>query len=293
MELDEILQISKDLEEQAYYLIDGDEYNEGNSNKNTIAVYGLLNAGKSSLLNALIGSLKKENEFFKTGDIRITTDLKKFEDDDYIYLDTPGLDANDSDTKLAEQGIDKGDIVLFVHQVPGELDAIEIECLKNLIEKFGSFASDNIIIVISKYAKERKNIDEIRFRILEQCRQLDFNPKCFCVESNNYKKGVLENKQALIKDSHIIDLKKSIDNISVDLTKLRDEKLRQKIKKDAQNILDKIKKQKILLQSEKEHKESLIFYSKNAFQKLVSSTIYLQHKINKKIDKYLKISLGD
>jgi 50S ribosomal subunit-associated GTPase HflX len=59
--------------------------------KPVIAACGLMNAGKSYLLNMLTQHI--EQEYFKTADQRETTSNKKLETEQYIYLDTPGLDA--------------------------------------------------------------------------------------------------------------------------------------------------------------------------------------------------------
>ena len=80
------------------------------SEKSVIVTWGLMNAGKSSLLNMLTQHI--EQEFFKTNDFRETTEVCAYEADQYIYLDTPGLDANAADNLEALKGIKKADIVL-------------------------------------------------------------------------------------------------------------------------------------------------------------------------------------
>ena len=85
--------------------------------KPVVAVCGLMNAGKSFLLNML--SQHFDREHFKTADQRETAEIKRLETNDFIYLDTPGLDANNTDDLLAKQGIGSADIVLYVHQPRG------------------------------------------------------------------------------------------------------------------------------------------------------------------------------
>ena len=60
-------------------------------NKPLIAVCGLMNTGKSYLLNMLTQHI--DQEYFKTADQRETAANKTLETEQYIYLDTPGLDA--------------------------------------------------------------------------------------------------------------------------------------------------------------------------------------------------------
>ncbi|MBK1642118.1 hypothetical protein CKO12_09560 [Chromatium okenii] len=56
---------------------------------------GMLNAGKSSLLNALTDQL--ENEVFATGPVRTTTKKAELSHHQFIFTDTPGLDAIEAD----------------------------------------------------------------------------------------------------------------------------------------------------------------------------------------------------
>ena len=86
-----------------------------NDSKPIIVTWGLMNAGKSYLLNMLTQHIDKE--FFKTNDFRETAIISSYETDQYVYLDTPGLDANAQDNLEALKGVKKADIVLFVHQL--------------------------------------------------------------------------------------------------------------------------------------------------------------------------------
>ena len=60
-----------------------------------VAVWGLMNAGKSYLLNMLTQHL--ENEYFKTNDFRETAEIKTAQFGNITYLDTPGLDASNTE----------------------------------------------------------------------------------------------------------------------------------------------------------------------------------------------------
>ena len=88
--------------------------------KPVVAVWGLMNAGKSYLLNMLTDHFGEE--YFKTNDFRETAEIKKYESNQIIYLDTPGLDANEADNLEAIRGVARADVVLFVHQPQGELE---------------------------------------------------------------------------------------------------------------------------------------------------------------------------
>ncbi|OYU12585.1 MAG: hypothetical protein CFE38_06170 [Comamonadaceae bacterium PBBC1] len=177
--------------------------NQNMDPRTTIVAYGLMNAGKSFLLNMLTQHI--EEEFFKTNDIRETADVKKFETEKIIYLDTPGLDANEADDAQAEFGASQADIVLFLHQPQGELEASEVKFLKKLTQSFGKYAESNIILVLSKIEKEEPSkINLIEDRIKAQCAyELGFTPKVFQVSNKRYQTGILKQKDGLIAQSHI------------------------------------------------------------------------------------------
>lgn len=181
--------------------------------KPVIAVWGLMNAGKSYLLNML--SKQLDREYFKTNDVRETAINKQLETDACIYLDTPGLDANSADDAEALKGVEQADVVLFVHQPQGELEKVEVDFLKVVANSFGEYAEDNIIMVISKADKEDEDkVQEIQDKILEQCQSiLGFEPKCFQISNTVYHKGEKEHKNGLISHSHILELREHIESL--------------------------------------------------------------------------------
>lgn len=176
------------------------------SEKPVIAACGLVNAGKSHLLNMLSGHI--DDEFFSVADQRETARIKVLETNAYIYLDTPGLDASDADTEEAMTGIDQADVVLFVHQPQGELEENEKDFLCSLKQSFGELAEQNIILVLSKADKEgQEKIDEIADKVQQQCLEfLKFSPKIFKVSGQRFKSGIQQQKDGLIRHSHINDL---------------------------------------------------------------------------------------
>lgn len=195
------------------------------SEKPAIAVYGLMNAGKSFLLNMLTQNVK--TEYFKTADQRETSAVKRLETADYIYLDTPGLDANEQDDLSANQGVADADIVLFVHQPQGELEFVEVEFLRRLKDNFGTAARTSIIIVISKIDKESQDkIDLIRQKIESQCQaELGFAPTTLTVSNTRYKAGVEKNQAGLIQASHIDDVAAHLGKLVPKVRKARTQRV--------------------------------------------------------------------
>ena len=194
------------------------------SDKPIIAVVGLMNAGKSYLLNMLAQYI--EEEYFKTADQRETVANKMLETEQYIYLDTPGLDANTQDDAIAQQGVAEADIVLFVHQPQGELDSSEVAFLRQLKEKFGKFAKHSIIIVISKIDKEpASKIAAIDQEIQKQCQEkLGTVFTTFQLSNTRYKTGISQKKDGLVDASHIDALVQHLKKISPKVSQARQSK---------------------------------------------------------------------
>ncbi|MBU4680699.1 50S ribosome-binding GTPase [Cedecea davisae] len=184
--------------------------------KPVVAAWGLMNAGKSFLLNMLTNHI--QTECFRTNDIRETAELKEFETNEFIFLDTPGLDANNGDDLIAQQGAAKADIVLFVHQPQGELEKIEIDFLHKLKESFGQYAEENIVLVLSKSDVESaEKIEAIKKRMLEQCRdELGFNPRCYAISGSRFHAGVTLKKDGLVRASHLNDLVEKLNQLRRD-----------------------------------------------------------------------------
>lgn len=181
--------------------------------KPVVAAWGLMNAGKSYLLNMLTNHI--QDECFRTNDIRETAELKEFETNDFIFIDTPGLDANSNDDMIAARGAAKADILLFVHQPQGELEKIEIDFLRTLKDSFGQYADKNIILVLSKSDVESaEKIEAIKARMLEQCRDdLGFTPQCYAISGSRFHAGVMQNKDGLVRASHLHDLVNYLDTL--------------------------------------------------------------------------------
>lgn len=188
--------------------------------KPVIAVYGLMNAGKSFLLNVLTDNLEKE--YFVTGDQRVTQSTKTLEKDGCIYLDTPGLNANDeNDEAQAQTGIENADVVLFVHQPQGALSKAEAAFLKALKNRFGHTAKDNIIVIITKIDKEddESKIALIHAEVERQCEEIVGDKlQIFDISSVRYRKGRRENKATLERVSHVNELREHVQKVASQTT---------------------------------------------------------------------------
>ncbi len=282
MSYQDVISQSKSLRKQAELL---EKSPSKLSEKPLVVVWGLMNAGKSYLLNMLTQHI--EQEYFKVNDFRETTENSVFEGDKCCYVDTPGLDANAQDNAEALKGVAKADVVLFVHQLQGELEAVEIEFLKKIKDSYGDYANDNIIIILSKIDKESpEKVLEIQTKVLAQCKEiLGFEPKCFQVSNTRYKKGVETHKDALIRNSHIDELQKHVEQKIVTVAEVR----QQKANFEKKQLLAKLIAQKDGLLEEKRKKNAVIYDSAKQLKAFTSDMQSLIKFIDSKISDYQNV----
>ena len=82
-----------------------------------IMMYGIYNAGKSSIINALLGK-----EAARVADVPTTDSIDKYQWHDYEIADTPGVDAPIEHERVTEAYIRQADVVLFVMSNTGSHD---------------------------------------------------------------------------------------------------------------------------------------------------------------------------
>lgn len=80
-----------------------------------IMIYGIYNAGKSTLLNALIGERRAE-----MNDVPTTVKVTAYQWNEYTIYDTPGINAPDvRDEIVSKEQLDRSDVVMFVMDTEG------------------------------------------------------------------------------------------------------------------------------------------------------------------------------
>lgn len=185
--------------------------------KPRIAAWGLVKAGKSSLLNMLSGHVN--DEFFKTGPVRTTRLNHEFEADNYILVDTPGLGIDDNDSKQAYEGLNKADIVLFIHALQGELDREEIDLLIQVKAAYGQETGRRLILILSQLDKDQDGaMATIHQQVMQQLHEfIGVKPQCFQVSSLRYQKGRTEHKPTLMQKSGIPVLAQHLDTLSLEI----------------------------------------------------------------------------
>lgn len=221
------------------------EINKLNNNDNEILIVnaGFMNSGKSSLFNNILGEA-----VFEVKDIRCTRETKKEKLKDNIYLvDTPGLEADETDDSEAVKTYKDADFIIFVHSVStGGLRKKELEKIEKIKNLFQSeeYFWKHFYLVLS-YAdqcdeKERKIIENDIIGVMTKKFGQKIIPIFFV--SNIYfdysLKAIGEDRNIFIKESGIDKLKgklnKDIQFIAEDKLKFNDQRI--------QNILLKAKR---------------------------------------------------
>lgn len=186
------------------------------SSKIKMAVYGLLNSGKSTLLNILTNHINED--YFQTGDRRVTVSTQVLETEDLIYIDTPGIDGGSQDDLVASIGKDKADLILFVHNAAKELEQEEIDLLLELKAAFGKNTKDSVILLMSRAdSLDATDLEKVKAKITEQCQELlQEQLDILCISSHMFRKSVNEEsekrKQGFLKLSHIDTLQNMIQD---------------------------------------------------------------------------------
>jgi len=182
--------------------------------KPRIAAWGLVKAGKSSLLNMLGGHVQQE--YFATGAVRTTRINQQLELERYVLVDTPGLGIEQSDSQQAMEGLDLADVVMFVHAPPGELDEEEIDLLLKLHDVHGDALEQRLVLVLSLLDKDQDGaMAQVRERIESQVlRCLGFQPICFEVSSRRFQRGMELGREGLQEKSGVPALALQLDQMA-------------------------------------------------------------------------------
>lgn len=165
----------------------------------SIMVYGVYNAGKSTLINALLGQ-----ELAAVADVPETARVQGYRWGDFEVLDTPGIDAPLEHEEITREQLIQSDIVVFVVNPLGVVE--EEKTLDALLELV--LAGKMIFLVLN--CKNRfdpidlaRVKDELRERIQLKAgaRQLLEHIPIVEVNARSALKAKLENKQNLLNSS--------------------------------------------------------------------------------------------
>ena len=179
---------------------------------------GRMNHGKSSLFNSLLNK-----PIFAVDDIRTTmtrqdADFSK----DVVMVDTPGLDADSSDDKVAFDAYRRANLIVFVHTVKtGAVERDDIDSLNRMAKEAVSpeYFWRHFVLVFSNIdeydaddaedSKKMRIIEEESLRNIKSgCGEHDF--PIFRVSNAYFQDGNEANSEQLIAMSGIQELKEYI-----------------------------------------------------------------------------------
>lgn len=148
--------------------------------------YGLYNAGKSSIINALTGE-----ETAAVGDIPTTTRVQNINWNGFLIVDTPGLNAQTEHTLTADSQIDKSDVVLFVIDDMNVDEKSFYYAFINVLKK-----DKPVLIVINQKnadgpVEQSPNISILREQIVSNIRYAAKEQGIADVEHNRYFRGII------------------------------------------------------------------------------------------------------
>ena len=179
---------------------------------------GRMNHGKSSLFNSLLNK-----PVFAVDDIRTTMTRQDADfSQDVVMVDTPGLDADSSDDKVAFDAYRRANLIVFVHTVKtGAVERDDIDSLNRMAKEAVSpeYFWRHFVLVFSNIdeydaddaedSKKMRIIEEESLRNIKSgCGEHDF--PIFRVSNAYFQDGNEANSEQLIAMSGIQELKEYI-----------------------------------------------------------------------------------
>ncbi|WP_069942898.1 dynamin family protein [Pseudomonas putida] len=165
----------------------------------SIMVYGVYNAGKSTLINALLGK-----ELAAVADVPETARVQGYRWGDFEVLDTPGIDAPLEHEAITREQLVQSDVVIFVVNPLGVVE--EEKTLDVLLELV--LAGKMIFLVLNcKSRFDPIDLARIKDELSERIQQKAGSQKVLGhipiveVNARSALKAKLENKQNLLKSS--------------------------------------------------------------------------------------------
>ncbi|NLY15128.1 MAG: hypothetical protein GXZ05_01950 [Gammaproteobacteria bacterium] len=179
-----------------------------------VMVYGVYNAGKSTLINALVGA-----EVAEMGDIPKTDRVDAYQYGDVSILDTPGIDAPIEHENITREQLAKSDAVVFVLSSDGVLEE------QHTYLELGKVlqAKKPVLVVINNKSGYKPDAEEYialveRFR--HNLKQYFANSpdiltmlesvEDFLVNAKMALKGKLEQKDVLVEYSQLPGLEQAV-----------------------------------------------------------------------------------
>lgn len=221
---DKLFEICNDLDKFEKYELDLMKIKDLLDKVNpSLMFYGVYNAGKSSLLNAIFGEEKAS-----VADIPETHKVTYYRWNNFDLVDTPGVNGPEKDFKISKQELQKHDIIMFIIDDSDSFDSMFVanEIVEIIYQK-----KPLIIVLNNKQYSETEVIKNIRNKLYKNIRIAAINKKLTSIEqkyefisidANMAFKGKIEDKKLLIEKSNISNLEIMI---SKDLKEINETKM--------------------------------------------------------------------
>lgn len=252
-----------------------------------IMVYGVYNAGKSTLINALLGQ-----EQAAVADVPKTDTVSSYRWGMYEILDTPGVDAPIEHQKITDEALLKADVVIFVVNPIGVAEEwVTLSKLLDLVrarkQVFLVF-NEKQSLTVEEYQKLK---DQTQQRLQDLAGQMGLSDvlkeiPIVRINAKSAFKGKNENKFNLLEKSGLPEFEKRLteflQNISVDeiYGRLKAE-LVQFLSGSLKTLqacsqAELVKKYDVLLRNMEQHKNQV---RRNIYQTIAAERNGIAHKV--------------
>ncbi|MBV5308873.1 GTPase, partial [Chromatium okenii] len=177
-----------------------------------VMVFGVYNAGKSTLLNAMLGE-----ERASMADKPETDKVTPYEWRGFTILDTPGIDAPIEHEKVSREQLERSDVVLFVLSNDGTFEE-----QKTYDEMCDILAAKKPLLVIVNNKSGQSEADPDYRHLYDtvannlnaaaEQRKLSQKASIFLINAKTALKGRLENKEQLVIHSNLPALENAVEN---------------------------------------------------------------------------------
>ena len=173
-----------------------------------IMLYGIYNAGKSTLLNAIIGKSIAE-----VGDVPTTYETRSYPWSTYELFDTPGIGAPIEHEKVSNAKLDDCHVIVFVVSAKGSFEEKQIyEQMKYIIDK-----KKKLLIALNDKDGLASHFEEIKIKILTNLgafggfKAVEDKYKVILVNAKDALIARLEGEERLERSSNIGELEADIE----------------------------------------------------------------------------------
>ncbi|MCC5878154.1 MAG: 50S ribosome-binding GTPase [Candidatus Sumerlaeia bacterium] len=175
-----------------------------------IMMFGIYNAGKSTLVNALIGK-----KVAKVSDKPETSEIHTIKFEEYTLFDTPGLDAPIEHETITREHLEKCHVIVFVVSTSG---AFELEATSQELKRVIESGRPTIIVMNNKSGLDQASgeMENVLQRFRENLLAADISPKLLdrtafhIINAERALRGRLESNQLLVEKSGLLELETDI-----------------------------------------------------------------------------------